>query len=270
MSEASSAVARYGVREQIEVASATDEAVESLRLLGYAVLDGGYSTAELDAFSSAFDEAHAGLVSRYGLDHLTAIDEHNTIRAMLSTHSAFIALASNRPVLEVCRRLIGGAIVLNQQNGIVNPANNQRYNQGSYHRDLPYQHFVSSRPLAINALFCLDAFTPDNGATRVLPATHKQEAFPSDHMIQAIETKVTAPRGSFILLDCMTYHSGGANRTAARRRAVNHVYTIPLLKQQISLPDLLGDDFTGDEELRKLLGYPYRTPTDLSAYYKSR
>lgn len=270
MNEVSVAVARYGVREQVAVATAVDKAIESLRLLGFAVLDGGYSTTQLDAFSAAFDEAHAKLVARYGLEYLTAIDEHNTIRAMLGSHSAFIELASNRFVLDVCRRLIGGAIMLNQQNGIVNPANNQRYNQGSYHRDLPYQHFVSSRPLAINALFCLDAFTPDNGATRVLPATHKQEEFPSDAFIQAIERQVTAPRGSFILLDCMTYHSGSPNRSAVPRRAVNHVYTIPLLKQQISLPDLLGEDFTGDEVLRKLLGYPYKTPTDLSAYYKNR
>jgi len=86
--------------------------------------------------------------------------------------------------------------VLNQQNGVINPPHSERYNQGAWHRDLPYQHFVSSRPLAINALFCLDQFTIENGATKVLPASHRQEAFPSDDFVQSQATPVTAPAGS--------------------------------------------------------------------------
>ncbi len=232
-------------------------AIETLRLLGYAVVDGGYSAADLDRFAAAFNSAHAKLEARYGRDALLAIDEQNTVRVPMALDRAFIELATNPAVLEICKRLIGGVVMLNQQNGIINPPRAERYNQGSYHRDLPYQHFVSSRPLAINALFCLDPFTLDNGATFVLPATHKQEAFPSDEMVQSLQTQVTAPAGSFILLDCMVYHSGGVNRTETPRRAVNHVYTIPLLSQQMSLPDVLGQGFTDDPELRRLLGYDF-------------
>ena len=39
------------------------------------------------------------------------------------------------------------------------------HHQSAFHRDLPYQHFTSSRPIAINALFCADEFTNENGAT---------------------------------------------------------------------------------------------------------
>src|SRR3546814_6390326 len=96
---------------------------------------------------------------------------------------------------------------------IVNPAEHQSYGQGLFHRDLPHQHFVSSRPLAINALFCIDAFLEANGATLVVPASHKEERFPTDGIVSATQTPVEAPRGSFLVLDAMVYHSGGVNTT---------------------------------------------------------
>jgi ectoine hydroxylase-related dioxygenase (phytanoyl-CoA dioxygenase family) len=160
--------------------------------------------------------------------------------------------------------------VLNQQNGVINPPHADRYNQGAWHRDLPYQHFVSSRPLAINALFCLDPFTIENGATKVLPASHRQEAFPSDRFIETEATTIAAPAGSFIVLDCMMYHSGGVNTTDRPRRGVNHVYSIPLLRQQIDLPSLLGDQFATDHALRRLLGYDVRTPRSVAEYFAAR
>lgn len=39
-------------------------------------------------------------------------------------------------------------------------------------RPVLYQHYVSSSPLAVKALFCVDDFTHENGSTFVLPASH--------------------------------------------------------------------------------------------------
>jgi ectoine hydroxylase-related dioxygenase (phytanoyl-CoA dioxygenase family) len=264
----SAGIPRYGVREQNAVSCPQDIAIEKLRLLGHAIVPSGYSAEQLAVMSHAFDSARNKLFDRYGEEHLRAIDEHNTIRAPLSIDRTFLDMACNPVVLDVVQRIIGGVVVLNQQNGIINPPNGERYNQSSYHRDLPYQHFVSTRPLAINALFCVDEFTLDNGATYVLPGSHKVEAFPSDEVIRDVQIQVAAPAGSFILLDCMTYHSGAMNRTAKPRRAVNHVYSIPIIKPQISFPDILGPDYTEDQETRKLLGYNYQVPTSLAQYYK--
>jgi ectoine hydroxylase-related dioxygenase (phytanoyl-CoA dioxygenase family) len=192
------------------------------------------------------------------------------VRLPLAYEPLFLELATNKHILEICRRLIMGYVVLNQQNGIINPPNSERYNQGAWHRDLPYQHFVSSRPIAINALFCLDPFTIENGATKVLPASHRQEAFPSDRFIEAEGATIVAPAGCFIILDCMTFHSGGVNTTDRPRRAVNHVYSIPLLRQQIDLPSALGKDFVMDEKCRALLGYKVRTPSSVTEYLVGR
>jgi ectoine hydroxylase-related dioxygenase (phytanoyl-CoA dioxygenase family) len=265
------AAKRYGVIEQTASRSDVEYACESIKHLGYGIVDGGYTSRWLETLSEAFERVQ----QRHYCDHggkeaLKRIDEHNTIRLPLSYEPMFFELATNIKILEICRKLIPGYAILNQQNGVVNPPRSERYNQGAWHRDLPYQHFVSSRPLAINALFCLDPFTIENGATKVLPASHHREAFPSDCFVEAQAVAVGAPAGSFIVLDCMTFHSGGINTTDRPRRAINHVYSIPLFRQQIDLPSVLGETFVTDKEFRKLLGYDVRTPSSINEYLNGR
>jgi Phytanoyl-CoA dioxygenase (PhyH) len=262
---------RYGVSEQTASDNEIEYACESIRHLGYAVIEGGYQSGWRDMLSEAFESARLRHASQHGgKEALATIDEHNTIRLPMAYDPLFLELAANEKIIELCRRLIPGYVVLNQQNGVINPPCAGQYNQGAWHRDLPYQHFVSSRPLAINALFCLDQFTIENGATRVLPGSHRQEAFPSDRFVDAEAATIAAPAGAFIILDCMVFHSGGVNTTDQPRRAVNQVYSIPLLRQQIDLPDALGETFVTDRKLRKLLGYDVGTPRSVAEYLATR
>lgn len=259
----------YGVLQQTVADSAIDGVVEQVRNLGYGILDSGCTAPELQHLSSEFDAVHRDYIERFGDKWLADIDEHNTIRAMLTQGSAtFLELAFNPRLMTTLKKLIAGKFILNQQNGIINPPR-QIYNQGAWHRDLPYQHFVSTSPLAINALFCIDDFTLENGATFVLPASHKSEAFPSEHYVQKNLLQVEAKAGSFILLDCMLFHAGGFNATQTRRRAVNHIYNIPYFKQQINLPENMGEAELPPEQ-REILGFSYLEPASVAAYLSSR
>lgn len=262
---------RYGVLRQTSSETLADQIAESIRLVGFAVVDGGYGADGLVKLSSAFDrvlaETHR---ANGGCEELRKIDEHNTVRLPLASDPAFLELALNPTVLAICRRLMGDYIVLNLQNGIVNPPNAQRYNVGAYHRDLPYQHLTSSRPLMVNALFCIDPFTTENGATYVVPASHKVEDFPSDAAVSSHQQQISAPEGSFIIMDSMVFHCGGVNRTNRPRRAVNQAYSIPIIRQQIDLPAALGPHYTSDPAIRKLLAYDVQTPTSVAAYYEGR
>jgi len=266
-----SQIERYGVNEQVIARDAIDQAVEEIKLRGFSVVDSGYEPDELAQLSLAFASARRQMEDKYGgKEALSQIDEHNTIRVPMAYEKSFLDLALNPTILELCKRMLSDYFILNQQNGISNPGNANHYNQAAFHRDLPYQHFVSDRPLAINALFCLDDFTSENGATLVIPGSHKMGAFPSDSAVEKLQQQITAPAGSFIVLDCMLFHSGATNRTSRERLAVNHVYSIPLLKQQIDLPSALGETFTQDSKIRQILGYDTSTPSDIAGYYKSR
>jgi len=265
----SSSVESYGVLRQRESGSRYESVAEEVRERGYAVLEDACTQSEVEALSDAFEHVRNRYIEAFGATRLRALDEFHTIRALL-THGedVFLRLAMNEHLLATLRLLIEGKFILNQQNGIINPPQ-EKYSQGKWHRDLPYQHFVSSRPLAINALFCLNDFTMENGATFVLPASHKSEELGSDGYVQRNKVQIAAKAGSFIVLDCMVFHTGGVNRTALPRRAVNHVFTIPFFKQQIRLAGHL-DAATLSPEARDLLGFNYPEPTSVDAYLASR
>ncbi|MDM0122298.1 phytanoyl-CoA dioxygenase family protein [Variovorax arabinosiphilus] len=261
--------ASYGVLQRTNNGcSDLASAVEDVRTLGYAVLDAGYSAAELIALSVAFDGARSRYAQTYGASVLEAADEHNSVRLLLAWDDAFLRLALNEHLIAAVSHLIAGKFILNQQNGIVNPSR-QTYNQGAWHRDLPYQHFISSTPLAINALFCIDDFTRENGATFVLPASHKSSAFPSEDFVQRHALQVEAKAGQFILLDCMLFHTGGYNASNRARRAVNHVFNIPYFKQQIRIPGNV--DASGlREKARDVLGFDCQEAVTVADYLASR
>lgn len=134
----------YGVLLRDNCISELDELVERVRRLGYAILDSGYSEVELANISKAFNQARDNYVQTYGEARLRNIKEYHTIRALL-THgdSVFLQLATNQHLLNALNKLIIGKFILNQQNGIINPPE-ETFSQGAWHRDLPYQHFISS------------------------------------------------------------------------------------------------------------------------------
>lgn len=259
----------YGILQQNLSENIFDEAVEQVRNIGFAVIDSGYSASELAQFSEEFNATRKNYIEMYGEIELKNIDEYNTIRSPL-THGSevFLKLALNANLMTVLKKLIQGKFVLNQQNGIINPPQ-ETYNQAAWHRDLPYQHFVCTKPLAINALFCVDDFTCENGATFVIPASHKTEDFPSENYIKKNAVQVQAKAGSFILLDCMMFHAGGFNNTNLERRAVNHVYNIPYFKQQINIPNNIKNANLSAETI-DILGFNYLEPSSISQYLSIR
>lgn len=261
--------ASYGILQRGKSESAIDEAAEQVRALGYAILDSGYSASELQSISDEFDRTRERYVETYGEAILRSANELYMIRSPL-THGGdvFLRLALNETLLSVLKKLIPGAFILNQQNGIINPPQ-ETSNQGAWHRDLPYQHFVSTKPLAINALFCLDDFTFENGATYVLPASHKSEAFPSSNYVQRNAIQIEAKSGSFIVLDCMIFHAGGFNTTRTARRAVNHLFNIPYFKQQINIPSNMTNSGIS-AEAKDILGFTYVETSSISEYLSTR
>ena len=262
-------VESYGILVQDNHGSEFDEIAEQVRRLGYAILDSGYSAEELKQISEAFNLTRTNYIQAYGEAHLRSAREFHTIRAPL-THGdpVFVRLATNTNLLSVLDKLIHGKFILNQQNGGINPPG-ETYNQGAWHRDLPYQHYISNSPLAVNALFCVDDFTLENGSTFVLPATHKTANYPSESYIRRNALQVEAKAGQYILLDCMIFHSGGFNRTDKERRAVNHVYTIPYFKQQIKLPELL-QHLDLESYQKELFGFNFQEPISIENYLNGR
>jgi len=263
-------VKSYGVKEQSIAADEIDAKLQELDLRGYTMIDGGFSVHKLRAFSDKLDHLLSEQAARLGDDTLRSINETNTLRAPLIWDEVFLEVATQPQVIEICRRALGDYFILNQQNGVRNPPERSAHHQASFHRDLPYQHFVSTRPLALNALLCLDPFTSENGGTRLLPGSHKVEYFPDDRVVRTLEQVANVPAGTYLILNSMVFHCAGINGTAAPRRAINNVFTVPIIKQQIALPPILPRKFLEDPWLRRFLGFEVDPPRSIAEWYESR
>jgi len=260
----------YGVVERADASSIIAQLAERIRLAGYAVLPSGLSAAHVEGLGARLEQIMARQVEEFGgADRIAAIGDALTARCPLVYDDAFVELVTHADVLALCRELLGDYVVLMQQNGIINPPG-ERHTQVAYHRDLPYQHFVSSRPLAVSALFCIDPFRVETGATTLIPGSHRVEMFPSDHVAAELDTPVTADPGSFIVFDSMVFHRAGHNRSDRPRRAVNHVFTSPIIAQQISLPDALGGRYADDPVLARLFGYGVTPAPSVTAWRTRR
>lgn len=247
----------YGVLERNEANDDLDLLIEELKLRGFTTLDAQIPNDELATLASDFEAARESYRKQFteaGFD-LDELNEAEVVRVMPYWAPAFMQVLFNTRLQDFVSRVLGDYFIVNQVNGLINPAQGGTYSQSPFHRDLPFRHLTMSRPISINALFALDDFTVDNGATRVIPGSHTIEPFPSKQSVQRLQTQVIARRGTFIILDAMTYHAGGINQTDKDRRAVNHVFTIPAMRQQLHLPSVFGACDELNDRQRQVLGY---------------
>jgi ectoine hydroxylase-related dioxygenase (phytanoyl-CoA dioxygenase family) len=258
----------HAIREFHANTGAADFHAEEIRTIGYTVLGSGLDDGQLQAIRDKIDGIYRRQVDEIGGEaNLRRINDANMARCLLGYDDSFAALAAHPAMVEVLTRLLGDYYVLMSQNGVINNPADDHY-QVTWHRDLNYQHFVSSRPLAVSALYCVDEFSEETGATYVLPASHKNEQFPSDEYVLRHQTSMNAPAGSILMFDAMVFHRAGTNRSGRLRRAVNHIFTLPLVRQQISLPKMLGGKFSDDPFLRKCFGYGIETGESVQQWRK--
>lgn len=251
-------VSSYGVTAQNTAETQKQIYLEALKHDGFAIIENVLNADELEQVRNAMDRVYAQQMEELGGEGFAEkIHDSNIIRCPMAYDDLFIDLAKNQTVMDVIRDTLGENFVLMMQNGVINKPDNPQQ-QVKWHRDLNYQHWTSSKPLALNFLYCIDEFTLEMGATHVLAGSHLHENFPSEHYIKTHAQAAIASAGSVIVMDCMTYHRAGENISRNTRRGVNHVVGLPFMSQQIDLPSVFGDRFENDYFLSRYFGYRWR------------
>lgn len=92
-----------------------------------------------------------------------------------------------------------------------------------------------------NSLWLLDDFTPDNGATRLVPGSHRSGKMPGDVKSDPSaphpdELVLTGKAGDVVVVNSHTWHGGTTNRTQGPRRVMHGYFCrrhhTPQLDQQ--------------------------------------
>lgn len=262
-------VQSYGISEFTIARDDIDRHGEEIEYLGFTVIDSAMDVPTLAGVAESIDRYYEQQIAETENASVVMEKDADVLRCPLAYDDVFLRIATLKPLVEICERMLGPQFVLLQQNAIIlRPAAKEF--QSRWHRDLPYQHFVASRRLALNALLCVDEFTLETGGTIVLPGTHMFERFPSSQFVKKHQRVVRAPAGSMLVMDAMLFHRAGYNISKQTRRAVNHLIGRPLLVQQIDLPRLLNGRYSGDPFLRRFLGYQWNPAGTVAAWRKLR
>ncbi len=123
-----------------------------------------------------------------------------------------------------------------------------------------------------NIIWMLDDFTPDNGATRFVPGTHRSHQLPQNVLADASATHpderlLLGRKGTVVVMNAHLWHGGTANHTDHPRLAMHSFYCRRDQPQQQYQRRLLRPDTQArlSPELRWLLALDDPLNDELSA-----
>ena len=113
------------------------------------------------------------------------------------------------------------------------------------------------RPMMATTIWALTDFTADNGATRIVPGSHKEPGHP-DPNDDSIAIAAEMPAGSVMVMDSQLWHCGGPNSTDDDwRLGLNVQYVRGFFRTQqnqyLSVPHEQVRSYP--QRLRELLGF---------------
>lgn len=179
---------------------------------GYAVLPRALTREQVDRLRRAFEHPAA-----HGTQHVE-------VSTATPDHATWLEAARHPDLFAAAEHILGRPFRVRDFHGR-NPL--PGFGQQGLHADWPTR--AAGDPyFVVTALFMLDDFTAENGATRVVPGSHrfvqplpKSQAQPNaQHRDQAI---VTGEAGSLLVFNGHLWHSGRRNDSAGPRRAIQTV-----------------------------------------------
>ncbi len=191
-----------------------------------------------------------------------------TCHHLLGDGTAMDEFFTQLPLDRVIRDFFGGPYILNSFGGFKNAPGGERGYIGRVHRDI--RTYSPDFKMMLNMLVMLDDFTPENGATLLLPGPHFTSEPPSRLRFCEDSVRLLGKAGDIVVFDSRLWHAAGVNKSAAARRALTLTYTRPFFKQQLDYPRFLGDAYGQNltPAIRQVLGYAARVPDTIDAFYQ--
>lgn len=190
---------------------------------GYCVIADVLSTERTQQLREALDQ-----ISELERRQKTCWFSHGNQRIfmLLNKHDIFLELIDDELALGLVETLLEKHFLLSSITAnITCPANHLQ----QLHVDQGYVPPPWPRCEAVNVAWVIDEFTKQNGATRLVPGSHRNHKTPPENECISI----SAPEGAVICLDGRVWHGTGQNQTTTtKRRGIFSYYCRPYFRQQ--------------------------------------
>jgi ectoine hydroxylase-related dioxygenase (phytanoyl-CoA dioxygenase family) len=228
---------------------------------GFAVLPDVLSQGEIERVRAKLVEV-AGSERTAGIDRNPKWEDgpnNQRVFGLLNKGSEFVDLVEHPVAMALMAHLLDPMFLVSSLTAnITGPDGHPMYLH--YDQDyvpLPWPSF----PLVANIIWMLDDFTEENGTTRFIPGSHREDHTGWTPEVMDRRSDETLPfggrAGSLVCLDGRVLHQTGANRTSGQsRHGVIAYYCQPWIRQQENaslsiLPDVWP---TLSPRVRELVG----------------
>jgi ectoine hydroxylase-related dioxygenase (phytanoyl-CoA dioxygenase family) len=232
-----------------------DEHVARMEKDGFTIVEDAIEPLLVDRLVEAIDRLHAELSVAPAtnlFEGLATLRVYN----LLARGKVFEEVPVHDRVLPIVERVLDqGCLVSSLSSITILPGErSQPIHSDDQLIPLPKPHVL----IVCNSMWALTDFTEANGATRILPGTHKADRSPEVSLddeprgIPAVMKK-----GSVLVFDGSVWHGGGANRSSDRRMGLAMNYCAGWMRQQenqqLGIPLEIARGFS--PRLRKLAGF---------------
>lgn len=192
---------------------------------GYALLADALPPAELGEVRARLVE-QAAAEAHSGVAYFDTEAANQRVFMLLNKGQVFRDLVLRPVTRSLMEHLLGpGCLVSSLTANIAGPGGHEM----GLHTDQGYVPPPYPYPLVANVMWLLDDFTADNGATLLVPGSHRLDgsAPPTAPPIAA-----EAPAGTGLVFDGRLWHGTGANRTGTPRHGILSYHCRPFMRQQ--------------------------------------
>lgn len=200
-----------------------DKQITQLELDGYLLLKNVVSTTELINLRARLEKLWEEEGQAAGIENYIEPDIRR-LANLANKGNIFIKIYSHADILEIVEFVMGPEIRLSMLNARDVPP--QTGATMPYHCDT--DNATKQDELGFNActaIWMLDDFTVENGATRLVPGSHLFEALPKEGLqdLYAVHPKeiiVEGQAGDVLVFNGHCWHAGRPNNTDGHRRAI--------------------------------------------------
>ena len=209
----------------------TDAAV-ALQRDGFVVAPGPLAREQMASLSDAYDAA----VTSAAPDDVRVGSSTTRVSDFVNRGPAFDGLYVFAPLLEACERVIAQPFKLSTMH-----ARTLRPHQPPQDLHVDFRRDAAGFPM-IGFILMVDAFRPENGATRFVPGSHTWADIPDERVADRKadyegQVLTCGPAGSLVIYNGSVWHGHTANASSEPRRSIQGAF---IRRSEVSGANLPG------------------------------
>lgn len=234
---------------------------------GYVLLPGVLHGAAAASRVSRLNSIYGGL--EHAKRHVYPGGIGTAERLILNLHNkdeSFIDLVDHPAVFPLVQHLMMSGSYQNSEPFIVTQFSARDPKPGESEQQLHIDSRFPGPPFALMAiaLWMMNDFTRQSGATRLVPGSHRRPSYPDNGVTYRDEVQAEAPAGSVLLYNGSLWHGGGAKLAPVERWSVIISYARWFVKPAFDMtrntpPELYA---TLTPARRELFGFTSVPPAD--------